>query len=54
MKMGRDAAAGCEQEQFSPGLRTCRANRKNVIQECENPIAEGDFKWIFAIMVQQG
>ena len=31
-----------------PGLRTCCADRKNVIQECENPIAPGDFKWIFA------
>ena len=30
------------------------ADHKNVIQECENPIAEGDFKWIFAVTVQKG
>ena len=29
------------------------ADRKNVIQERENPIAEGDFKWIFAVTVQR-
>ena len=23
-------------------------DRKKVIQECKNPIAEGNFKWIFA------
>ncbi|HIS30778.1 MAG TPA: hypothetical protein IAB44_04395 [Candidatus Limivivens intestinipullorum] len=39
---------------FSPGLRARCADRKNVIQECENPIAEGDFKRIFAVTVQQG
>ena len=37
---------------FSPDLRTCCADRRNVIQECKNPIAEGDFKWIFAVPVQ--
>ena len=31
-----------------PGLRTCCADREKMIQEGKNPIAEGDFKWIFA------
>ena len=34
--------------------RTCCADRKNVIQECKNPIAGGVFKWIFAVTVQHG
>ena len=25
-----------------------RVDRKNMIQECKNPIARGNFKWIFA------
>ena len=29
------------------GLRIYCADRKNVIQEYKNPIANGDFKWIF-------
>ena len=30
------------------GLRIYCADRKNMIQVCKNPIAEGNFQWIFA------
>ena len=33
---------------YSTGLRIYCADRKKMIQECKNPITEGDFKWIFA------
>ena len=29
-------------------LRIYCAGRKKVIRECKNPIAEGNFRWIFA------
>ncbi len=32
---------------YSAGLRIYCADRKKVIQECKNPIAKGDFRWIF-------
>ena len=33
---------------YSAGLRIYCADRKKVIQVCKNPIAEGNFEWIFA------
>nr|WP_308625963.1 hypothetical protein [uncultured Eisenbergiella sp.] len=36
----------------SAGRRISCADRKKVIQECKNPIAESDFGWIFAINVK--
>ena len=33
---------------LQPGLRIYCAGCKKMIQECKNPIAAGDFKWIFA------
>ena len=33
---------------YSAGSRIYCVNRKKMIQECKNPIAEGNFKWIFA------
>ena len=34
------------------GLCIYCTDRKKVIQECKNPIAEGDLGWIFAITVK--
>jgi hypothetical protein len=33
---------------YSAGLHIFYADRKKMIQECKNPITEGDLKWIFA------
>ena len=33
---------------YSAGMRIYCADREKMIQECKNPITNGDFKWIFA------
>ncbi len=33
---------------YSAGLCIYCTDRKKMIQGCKNPIARGDFKWIFA------
>jgi len=37
---------------YSAGLRIYCADREKVIREFENPIAVGDFKWIFNVIVK--
>jgi len=49
----KTAGALCEPAFFvrkgncSAGLRIYSADREKVIRESKNPIAAGDFKWIF-------
>ncbi|WP_418750672.1 hypothetical protein [Frisingicoccus sp.] len=38
---------------YSEGLSIYCEDREKMIQECKNPIAEGDFKWIFAVTVKE-
>ena len=39
---------------IQPGLCIYCAGRKEMIQECKNSIAAGDFKWIFACNSSDG
>ena len=38
---------------YSAGLSIYYEDREKMIQECKNSIAEGDFKWIFAVTVKE-
>ena len=49
MKSGKMNGIG----NYSAGLSIYCEDREKMIQECTNPIAEGDFKWIFAVTVKE-
>lgn len=49
MKSGKMNGVG----NYSAGLSIHCEDREKMIQECKNPIAKGDFKWIFAVTVKE-
>ena len=49
MKSGKMNGIG----NYSAGLSIYCEAREKMTQECKHPIAEGDFKWIFAVTVKE-
>lgn len=49
MKSGKMNGTG----NYSAGQSIYCEDREKMIQECKNPIAEGDLKWIFAVTVKE-